>query len=307
MKRQDPFDLNLNLLAYLEALIDERQVSRAAQKVNLSQPAIDLALKRLRLLFDDPLLVHTPKGLVPTQRAQELMRPVREILDQSRALILAPPAFEPATATDSFVIAATNFVASMFVPPLIRRLVRDAPQAELIVRAAMPYRVKEWFDDSTIDLGISYVVTQPGELHRRKMLQDRLVCIARPGHPVIAGELTLASLCGTPAVTVKPSTRPFDGMLDRALSAAGQSMQIVLAVSDYLLVPEVVSTTDLIAVVPERAATRFAKEYPLRVLPLPLDLPAIELSMVWHERTHREASREWLRNAIIEIFTEGTE
>lgn len=79
MKRQDPFDLNLNLLAYLEALIDERQVSRAAQKVNLSQPAMSLALKRLRVLFDDPLLVHTPKGLVPTPRAIELIRPVREI------------------------------------------------------------------------------------------------------------------------------------------------------------------------------------------------------------------------------------
>lgn len=301
MKRQHPFDLNL--LAYLEALIDEQHVSRAAQRVNLSQPAMSLALKRLRTLFGDPLLVQTPKGMVPTPRAQELVGPVREILAQSRELVLQQKAFDPANSTDTFVITASNFVASVFLPNLIKRFEADAPHAELIVHTGLQYRVKEWFDDASVDIGVSYVVTPPGELHRRSLVKERLVCIARPAHPVIEGELTLDKLCAVSSVTVKPATRPFVGMLDRALTLQGRAMRVSLSVADFLLVPDVVSTSDLIAVVPERAAQRFLKEHALKVWPLPLELPPLELSMVWHERTHHELSRQWLRKVMRETFT----
>lgn len=302
MKRDQPVDLNLTQLAYLEALIEERHVSRAAQRLNLSQPAMSLALKRLRALFDDPLLVPTPKGMTATPRAAELLESVRGILQQSRALIAPPRPFDPAVTTEMFVVGASNFVASMFLPALMARLREIAPHASVVVKATLPYRVREWFEDDELDVAVSYVVTPPGELHRRTLAPERLVCIARAEHPDVHAALTLDQLCTLPSVTVRPATRPFVGMLDRGLAAEGRALDVRLAVSDYLLVPDVVRSTTLIAVVPERLARRFAASAELQVLALPLDLPPLELSMVWHERTHHEASREWFRTTLLQTF-----
>jgi DNA-binding transcriptional LysR family regulator len=294
-QRDNPLDLNL--LAHFEALIEEAHVSRAAQRVNLSQPAMSLALKRLRQMFEDPLLVHTPRGMVPTLRAQELLGPVRKMLSQSRALLPKRP-FKPSESADTFVVTATNFVASMFLAELAKRFAREAPRAQLNIITAIPYRARRWFEDGTTDIGISYVVLPPDDLHIRYLARERLVCIARRSHPAVDRKITLDQLCTLRHVKVRPNTPPFSDVLDRSLAPRGRKVTIGLTVADFLLVPEIVATTDLIAVVPESLVKRLARKRELQVLPVPVDVPPLRLSMIWHERTHRDPARQWLRDLI---------
>jgi DNA-binding transcriptional LysR family regulator len=298
MKRRHNL-VDLNLLAYFEALLEEGHVSRAAQRMGLSQPAMSLALKRLREMFGDPLLVQTPKGLVPTMRAQVLLERVRELLHQSHDLLLLQDTFDPANATETFIVVATNFVASMFMPQLVARFERDAPNAQIILRTATPYRAKQWFEDGSVDLGISYVVSPPEELHIAPLRKERLVCIARRGHKLVKGSVTLDQLCTVPHVKLRPSTPPYESVLDRLLASLGREVRIGHSVTDFLLVPPIVRGSDLIAVVPERLVEH--QEKGLQVMALPVDLPELTLSMVWHERTHREPSQQWLRSVVKEL------
>jgi DNA-binding transcriptional LysR family regulator len=293
--------MDLNLLAYFDALISEGQVSRAAERVNLSQPAMSLALKRLRETFDDPLLVRTPSGMVPTSRALELIGPVRELLRQSHDLLKPREHFVPAHATGPFVLMSTDYVSLLLMPPLARRFEQLAPQAQLIGRSANPEQLKHWFDSGQVDIGVGYCVNPPGELRIRPAFEEQLVCIAREGHGSIQGSVTLEQFTAIPHVQIRPGDMRYAVLLDRALSERGVEARIGVVVYDFVVAPEIVASSDMIAVVPERMAKRYARIAGLQVLPLPVDVPPLTFSMIWHERTHREPVYQWLREIVLEI------
>lgn len=293
--------MDLNLLAYFDALISEGQVSRAAERVNLSQPAMSLALKRLREAFDDPLLVRTPSGMVPTSRARELIGPVREILRQSHELLKQREQFDPAKATGPFTLMSTDFVSLTLMPPLVRRLQEVAPQAQLIARSANPEQLKHWFDTGQVDIGVGYCVNPPGELRIRPAFDEQLVCVAREGHPLIQGHITLEQFIATPHVQIRPGDMRYAVLLERALSQRGVQARIGVIVYDFVVAPEVVASSDMIAVVPERMARKYARSARLQVLPLPVEVPPLTFSMIWHERTHREPVYQWLREIVLDI------
>ncbi|MET0659694.1 MAG: LysR family transcriptional regulator [Steroidobacteraceae bacterium] len=293
--------MDLNLLAYFDALITERQVSRAAERVNLSQPAMSLALKRLRELFDDPLLVRTSGGMVPTTRAQELIGPVREILRQSEGLLKQRQSNLPAEATGPFVLISTDYVSLLLMPLLARRVEQVAPHAQIIVRAVNPEQLRHWFESGEVDIGIGYTVNPPGEFRIRPVFEERLVCIARNDHPTIQGSLSLEQFTSVPQVQIRPGDMRYAVLLDRALQAHAVEARIGIVVYDFVLAPEIVAATNMIAVIPERLARRQSQAAGLQVLPLPVDVPSLTFSMIWHERTHREPAYQWLRELLLEI------
>ena len=294
--------IDLNLLVYFEALFTEGGVSRAAERVNLSQPAISLALKRLREIFDDPLLVRTPRGMVPTHRAQELIGPVRTMLAQSRDLLGTRKDFNPAQATGPLNLVATDYVSSMVLPKLIRRLAVDAPLASIVSRPTNPFYLKNWFEDGKVALGIGYSEEPPAELHMRPLFDDPLVCIASRGHPGISRTLSLDQFCKFPHVAVRPMGTPHYAIcLEKELAAHDREIRVGLLVSDFLIAPEVVSQTEMIALVPTSLARRYAEAKSLQVLAPPVPLPPLRFSMIWHERSHRDPVYQWLRQVVAEV------
>jgi DNA-binding transcriptional LysR family regulator len=293
--------MDLNLLAYFDALISEGQVSRAAERVNLSQPAMSLALKRLRELFDDPLLVRTPNGMVPTTRARELIGPVREILRRSGDLLQPRGHFVPAEARGSLVLMSTDYVSMLVMPPLMRHIEMIAPGVRIDAQAVDPEQLRYRFESGQVDIGVGYCVNPPGELRIRQAFEEQLVCIARAGHPDIEGRLTLEQFTANPHVQIRPGDMRYALLLERALSRHGLEAPVGAIVHDFILAPEIVASTDMIAVVPERMARRHAQSLALQTLPLPVDVPALNFSMIWHERTHREPLHQWLRELVLEI------
>jgi DNA-binding transcriptional LysR family regulator len=293
--------IDLNLLTYFEALISERQVSRAAKLVNLSQPAMSLALKRLRELFDDPLVIRTPEGMVPTSRAQELIGPVREMLRQSQDLLSPRRNVSLAEATGPLVFMGTDFVSTLVMPRLINRVRELAPRAEIVIRSSNPERMKRWFDDGKVDIGIGYCTMAPAKSRMRTLFNEPLVCIARRGHPQIDGEITLDQFCTLPQVQIQPGGEPrYSLILRKALSQHGRDIQPGVSVYDFLPAPEIVAHSDMIAVVPERMARYAAERGPIQVLRLPIEALQVPISMMWHERTHREPVYRALRDLVVE-------
>jgi DNA-binding transcriptional LysR family regulator len=297
--------IDLNLLVYLEALYTEGGVSRAAERVNLSQPAMSLALKRLREIFDDPLLIRTPRGMVPTQRAQELIEPVRAILGQSRDLLGGRRKFDPATAAGPFTLVGTEYVFSILLPTLIKRLEREAPLASIVSRPTSPIYLKSWFEEGRVGLGIGYSEQPPQELRVRPLFDESLVCIARRKHSKIRGTLSLDQFCAFPHVAVRPMGTPQYALsLESALAALDREIKIGLLVSDFLIAPEVVAETDMIALVPRGLAQRYAGPKALQILMPPVALPKLHFSMIWHERTHRDPVYQWLRDVVADASRE---
>lgn len=299
--------VDLNLLVYFDALFSEGQVSRAAERVNLSQPAMSLALKRLRERFEDPLLVRTRQGMVPTARARELIGPVRRMLRQSRDLLAPAKAFDPVAAVGPFQLVATDYVYSIFLPQLVRRLEKLAPQARIIARTANPYQLKRWFEDGKVELGVGYTEQPPRELRVRRLFEEDVVCIARRGHPAVNGRITAEQLASLHHVQIRAMRKPrYAAMLEHELASRGYDTQVGLIVSDFRIAPEVVAGSDMIAVVPERVARRHADRKALQILPVPFGLTKVGFSMVWHERTHRDPVHRWLRELVADVCADLT-
>ena len=294
-------NVDLNLLIYFEALFLEQHVSRAAERVNLSQPAMSLALKRLREMFNDQLFVQTSGGMAPTPRAQELIDPVRELLKRSRGLIEMGNPFDPATAEETLQIVAADYVASLVLQRLVPRLLAQAPGIRLIVRPPNVAQLKRWFEEGQVGLGIGYTEDPPAELHSRPILRDRVVAIARIGHPLVDGALTLEQLLALPYIEVLPMRKPrYAIALEQTLAAQGHKLRPSLTVADPGAALDVVEATDMVVIVPELLARRYLMRGKLQALLMPVALPESTLSMVWHPRSHQDQSYIWLRKQVSE-------
>jgi DNA-binding transcriptional LysR family regulator len=291
--------IDLNLLVYFDALYTERHVSHAAEKVNLSQPAMSLALKRLRAMFGDELLIRTSTGMVLTNRAQELIGPVREMLRQSRVLL--EPRKESGLTEESrvFALVATEYVSSVILPKLVKYLDTNTPHVRLMVHAANPDHLKRWFDDGTVELGIGYCEAPPSNLRMRRLFEERVVCIVRKGHPQVGSHLSLEQLSRLPQIQVSRMRSPrFAIAIERTISNFGLEPCVGLVVSDFLVVPDMVASSDMIAFVPEALAQRAAAAGTVQIIDVDLMLPPLIMSLLWHERTHADPNVKWLRDVV---------
>jgi DNA-binding transcriptional LysR family regulator len=291
--------VNLNLLVAFDALVQERSVTRAAARIGVTQSAVSNALAQLRGIFDDPLFLRGSRGVTPTPRALELSGAVR----QGLALLegaLAPAAFDPASSTRGFVLAASDHVELVLLPPLLQRLASDAPGVRVEVRPWGLHEVPDALARGEIDLMIGFYGKVPPQHDHAILFEEDYVCIARRGHPRVGKRLTLERWIEAPHVLVS-ERHGSPGSVDRALAARGLERRVGARVSHFLLVPALVARTDLVAAVGRRVAEAFAPAYPIRIFPPPLPLPRGRVGQVWHQRVESDPGHRWLRGVIAEV------
>lgn len=293
--------LDLNLLVALDALLAEGNVTRAAQRLGLSQPAMSHALNRLRALLDDPILVRTPRGMVPTPRAEELAPAIRAALDDIDRALRGRPAFDPSTSTRSFTIAAVDHGELVILPPLLARIAVEAPGIDLLVRPLRLDLIESELESGAVDL--AFGVLNAGDnfaTFRQRLFHESFVCLVRADHPTVGETLTLDEFVALDHALVGPRGRR-GGFVDTELQKLGLTRRVALMVPHFLVAPMVLAKSDLILTVPERIARAFAAILPLRVVPTPLPLKGFDVSQLWHERQSHDAAHAWLRGLIVEI------
>jgi DNA-binding transcriptional LysR family regulator len=288
--------IDLNLLVTLETLLTERNVTRAANRLHLSQPSVSVQLRKLRELFGDPLLVPLSGRMVPTARAEALLPKVREILDRVAATVGDRATFDPATAQLTWRIAAADYAEYAIVLPLLTTLQRSAPNSRTAVIHAGHSKMYRQLESGAIDLALLALDDLPEHFHRRVLYEEHYVLIARKRHPALRRKLTLDTFSRLDYIVVSPEGGGFKGVTDTMLGSRGRSRKVMLSTQHFLFVPEAVANTDLVAVVPSRLAA--GREAQIQVLDPPLALPSYEMGMIWHERTHADPAHIWLREQI---------
>ncbi len=294
--------VDLNLLVALEALIAERNVTRAAARLNLSQPALSAQLNRLRDLFGDPLLIPAQRGMIPTQRALELQEPLHLALEHIRGVVSEQTPFDPTTAEATVSIAASDYVQYAVLMPLIFALQQEAPGIRVAWRPVDGRTISSQMEKGDIDIGLITPDSAPDQLRIRKIYDERFVCIARRDHPVVNRSLDLTTFAGLDHVIVSPRGGGFVGVTDTALEAHGLQRCVKLSVASFLVVTEVVARSDMIAVVPARLVRDRADR--LQVLDPPLPVNGFTISLVWHDRTTSHPPQRWLRDRIVALQLE---
>ncbi|MGJ7514408.1 LysR family transcriptional regulator [Pseudomonas baetica] len=289
--------LDFNLLKALDALLDERSVTRAAQRLALTQPAVSGMLTRLRESFDDPLFVRAQRGIVPTLRAQQLAAPVKQLLSDIEN-ILQPQVFDPATASKTVRLASTDYALRAVVVPLLSALRTRAPNIRVAVQPVEAQLLLDQLDRGDVDLAlITPETTAPG-LHATRLFDERYVCVMRADHPdAMDKTLSLDRFCTLDHVLVSASGGSFQGVTDQALARIGRSRRVTVSVTSFLVLPEILLASDLIAVVPRRLALHAEG---LIMFEPPVEIPGFCKTVAWHERTHRDPALQWLRSLMIE-------
>lgn len=292
---------DLNLLLVLHALLEERSVSRAGKRIGLSQSATSHALSRLRGALDDQLLIRDRHGVTPTARAEAMAAPLSDALDLLESTLFATTRFEPATAKRRFHIAATDYAELLLLPALSNALARSAPEVELWVHPFTDDAL-DALERGKLDLVVGvFDPKQPARgLRAARLLDDRLVCTVRAGHPLTRGKLTLARYESAQHALIAPRGKP-GGAVDDALAAQGRKRHLSLVVPHFLAAPHVVAETDLVLTLAERVARHFALRLRLRILGLPVKVPSVRLSMLWHERQQKDRGHEWLRERVEQV------
>jgi DNA-binding transcriptional LysR family regulator len=286
--------LDLNLLGPLHALLEEANVSRAARRAGLSQPAMSHALMRLRSHFGDPLLVRDGRGMVRTVRAEAMRADTDELLRKVRALFAAHQ-FVPRELSARFRVVTDDFVACTFLPAVMAAVARAAPAVEIeFMPRGAPGR-KALVRSGKADLAIGEFSGAGTDLHRRLLWREPWVSLVRAGHPLRAFDLdTWASLTH---VVVSP-TGGFRGSLDPHVESAGRTRRVGVTVPYFSAALALVGHTDFVVTTARSLAATFATTFGLAEVAPPLPLPPLEVSMLWHPRADADPAQLWLRQTV---------
>jgi DNA-binding transcriptional LysR family regulator len=289
--------LDLNLLVALEALVEEASVTRAARRVSLSQPAMSHALKRLRALLHDPLLVRGAGRMQLTRRAEALREPLRDALTRVRDL-LAAERFDPATSERTFRLRVADNACDLLLPPLLARLAQAGPGIRIELRPLLAG------DDAfataqEVDVAVACVPAAFPGFYRQRLFRDRDVCALRRGHPLARRLRAREPFLAARHVAVAPLGR--EDPVDVWLREAGLRRAVVLTVPHYVQALHVAAQSDLVAVIPERLVRAYAATLKLRALPLPLDAGTFDEYLLHPARTHADPGGAWLRGVLKEV------
>ncbi|WP_253452993.1 LysR family transcriptional regulator [Neisseria perflava] len=289
--------LDLNLLKALNALLDERSVTRAAEKLSVSQPAMSGMLTRLRDSFGDPLFIRTQHGILPTDRAKALASPVKQILEQADAL-LRELEFHPSDAELKIAIAGTDYAMRTVATPFLAALRRQAPNIQVAINLLNERTMYDDLERGTLDFALTTPEQAPDGLHVRSLFDEHYVCALRSDHPALAdGTPDLAKFCALEHALVSPTGSGFSGIADRMLAANGVSRRVSLSVQSFLILPDILRDSDLCAVVPYLLV---AKQSGITTFAPPVTIPGFTKALAWHERTHRNPAHKWLRDLMFE-------
>lgn len=301
---KDISKLDLNLLVTLDTLLAERNVTHAAKRLNLSQPAISTRLTRLRDLLGDPLLLPAQRGMIPTERALELQEPLHNALEGVRRVVAENSPFDPSTITATIAIAASDYVQYAILMPLLDVLRRDAPGIKVAWRTIDTSMLDTQMARGDVSLALSTPETAPETLRMRKIYREEYVAIARCDHPAIGRSLDLDSFCALDHVIVSPEGGGFEGPADDALAALGRKRNVALSAPGFLVVPEIVARSNMIALVPSRVAQ--GRTGQIRMFDPPMPVTGFDMALIWHDRTTTHPLHRWLRDRITALIANAS-
>ncbi|CAG1769356.1 PCP degradation transcriptional activation protein [uncultured bacterium] len=293
---------DLNLLVAFDVLMRELNVTRAAEQMFITQSAMSHVLHRLRQQLNDPLLVKTPTGMKPTERALSLIEPVRVLLLNMEQLIQPPLEFEASTSQRRFVLAATDYMEFLLIPALSGLIDQIAPNIDIhVTRTESAFPVAS-LENGSLDvvLGFESVLNPPAYLQRHSLFSDQMACVVRQHHPQINKPPSLEQYVAASHMLISRTGSPV-GIIDQQLTELGLERRVQLIVPHFLSAPLIVAETDMILSLPYRIAEQFKKFIPLEIFPVPLELPTYDLCMVWHPLHDKDPAHCWLREQITAI------
>ena len=296
-------DIDLNLLRVFDAVLRERGVTPAAVRLGLTQPAVSNALARLRALFGDALFVRTPAGMDATPFARGVAEPVRQALALLESALAHGPGFEPAASTRAFRFYMSDLGQVEFLPPLVERVQRVAPGVRLEAVAFDLEHIGDALGSGALDLAVGFLPALGPPVERHALFRDPYVCLMRADHPAIGKKLTMKKFLEASHVLV---TYRGGGhrVIEETLERSGVARRIALRVPHFTVVPMVLARTDLILTLPARVARVYERQGRFKSLPPPVPMPAAEVAVHWHERFEADPGNRWLRDQIIDLFSE---
>jgi DNA-binding transcriptional LysR family regulator len=293
--------LDLNLLVALDALLSERHVTRAAMRIGLSQPAMSNALARLREIFDDDLLVRTPRGMEPTHRGLDLAEKTRQALRLIGHVFEEDIGFDPVRTSRRFRLRLSDLLEALALARLISNMTAAAPKAILDTVHLSPEATIEALELDTVDAAVSTGLALPGAIEEQPLFEDRLVCVMNASHPAANGRLTFEKFLSLRQVRV--SISPTDSrFVDHVLSKMGRQRDVALTTPHWVVLPSILMQSDLVAVMAESLATMFAGTHDLVMRKVPFTVPPIVWTLYWHRRHSRSAPQLWFRQQVAAAF-----
>ena len=294
-------DLDLNLLRAFDAVLREGSVTAAAERLGLSQPAMSNALSRLRNLLGDPLFMRTTGGMRPTPLAQQLAAPVQQALDLIRASFSRQAGFDPKTSDRIFRLQLTDVGEIAFLPPLLERLQLEAPGVRVETQHLPQDEVGDALASGEVDLALGFLPELSQGIVQKRLFRDRYVCLVRADHPRVGSRLTLTQFLAATHVLVSSRGSAHE-IVEQTLRNQGLRRRIALRVPHFTVVPMILARTDHMVIVPEglvRAVAPFGRFKSLRP---PVDIPALDVKVHWHERFDQDPGMIWLRGLIVELY-----
>lgn len=303
MREQALFDkIDLHLIRVLHTVLAERSVSRAAVRLGMSQPAVSTALKRLRDLAGDPLLVRSGPGMQPTDAALHMLEPAAAILRAAEGLFSQSRSFDPADASRTFRIAASDYLDPLFLPKLVAHLKSRAPGCPVEIMAlSHDVHYQAQLAQGDVDVVIGNWPAPPVELHMRPLFDDEAVCLVSSRHPAVRRGWDVAAWLQAEHIAPMPTYPGARGVIDLQLEQLGLQRNITARCAHFSLMPDIVASSLLVLTTGRQFCERYVQRLALHVLPCPVPLPRLTYYQLWHARTHHSAAAIWLREAVKDV------
>ncbi len=298
-------DINIDLLLTLDALLTEQNITHAARRLGISQPAMSARLTRLREIFGERLFISSPhgRGVIPSPRAEALRPQVSEIL-RNITTLLEPAQFDPARSRRTFVVALHENPALMLGADLLNQLMANAPGMRLRFSLPELSRLPAEMENNEVDIYIGVSAGAHPAWIGRRLFSDKFATAQRKGHPRGTARLDIKTFCAAPHLLVSSEGDPFTGFVDRALAAKGLQRNVVMSTQSYATAPPLVASTDLLCTLPRRLLQRFTET--LDLFEPPVQLAPLTISMFWHPKNDGDAANSWLRSQIFSVASDAS-
>ena len=296
-------DIDLNQLVLFQHLMVERRVSKVAEKMGLTQPAVSNTLAKLRRQFGDDLFVRTPTGMMPTPFAEQLAEPIGYALGMIHSGLNQHSRFDAASVKRSFTIGMTDIGEIVFLPGLVERLRQDAPGVSLSTVRTTATNLRDDMEAGKVDLAIGPLPQLKAGFFQRRLFRQRYVCLFRNGHALDRKRLSLADFKAAEHLVIV-SAGTGHGKVDDLIRRAGVDRAVRLTIPHFVSVGQLLRSSDMVATVTERLAESLVEPFDLTFRTHPIELPEIAINVFWHAKVHRSPAHQWLRGVVFELFGE---
>jgi len=294
--------MDLNLLVAFHAMLEHRNVTRAGEAIGLSQPAMSSALRRLRLLFEDPLFIRAGLEMKPTPRALQLSTAVRQVIQTVQSEILQPTRFEARSSTRTFTVLMPDIGEANFLPRILAMLAHEGPHLNLRTQAMPRHAAAESLESGSADMAMGYFPDlQKAGFYQQQLMRSSHVTLVSKNHPGIGAHMSLDQFIAASHVVVKPHGR--EHVFEKHLQQQGITRRVVLEISNFLSLLPIIESSDLIATVPQDLADFCVQHGQVRAVPTPVKAPVIDVQLHWHQRLQKDPGHAWLRSAIHRLFS----